>query len=110
MKQFQTTQNRLLKILACKPRLFNTNKLHKNFGILKIHDQAKSRLILRSHNFIYKRTKLNYAYKNMRLHSETHCRNTRNVNNFYTTSLSYSSNNTITEQSEIWWNDFAYFN
>ena len=41
----------------------------------------------------------------MRLHFETHCRNTRNVNNFYTTSLSYSSNNTITEQSEIWWND-----
>ena len=105
LKQLQKTQNRLLKILACKPRLFNTNKLHKNFGILKIHDQAKSRLILRSHNFIYKRTKLNYAYKNMRLHSETHCRNTRNVNNFYTTSLSYSSNNTITEQSEIWWND-----
>lgn len=103
--QLQKTQNRLLKTLSSKPKLFSTNSIHKSLDILKIHDQAKVRLMLTAHNYIHKKDKLNYAYRNVKLNSDVHNRMTRNNNNIHIGHQAFNTNNLVMEQSAIWWND-----
>ena len=105
LRQLQRTQNRLLKILESKPKLYSTSLIHKNSKILKIVEQAKLRLALLNHRVIYNSVSLNVAHKSMRLQAGVHRRNLRNNLNFHVDINAYQKLNKIVEQSTIVWND-----
>ena len=57
-----------------------TNKIHKNYNILKISDNAKVRTLLISHKFIHNKSETNNSTKEMKLANTT--RNLRSILNF----------------------------
>ncbi|CAL4079418.1 unnamed protein product [Meganyctiphanes norvegica] len=51
MKQIQTLQNQLLKVLSSKNYRFSTNELHKEFNLLKVEDISKQEILTFVHNY-----------------------------------------------------------
>ena len=51
--KIQVIQNRLLKVLTCKPYRFSTNKLHNELSILKFEDLVKQELLTFTFNYIH---------------------------------------------------------
>ena len=51
IKQIQTLQNQLLKVLSSKNYRFSTNELHKEFNLLKVEDIAKQETLTFVHNY-----------------------------------------------------------
>ena len=51
MKQIQTLQNQLLKVLSSKSYRFSTNELHSEFNLLKVEDIAKQEILTFVHNY-----------------------------------------------------------
>lgn len=105
MNQLQKTQNRLLKILLKKPKLYRTNTLHKEVKLLKVNDIARVRHALISHRFIYQNDTINWTYRNMSLNYDNHNRNLRNRQNIQVTTNAYKKQNKIVEKASIVWND-----
>ena len=62
-KKLQVVQNKLLKILTCKPYRFSTNELHRELNILKIADVYKCSLLSIIHK--WKNNNLPLALNNM---------------------------------------------
>lgn len=108
LKQLQKTQNRLLKILLRKPKLFSTNKLHRTAQILKVVDLSQLRLSLISHRVIHHSKNINITYQDMQLAQNIHRRNLRNNLNLQTSVNSYANKNKIIEHSSTIWNNLNY--
>jgi len=103
--QLQKTQNRLLKILFKKDKLYRTNKIHKDSKILKINDLAQARLLLIIHKFVYHKKSLNWAHRNIVSNPSTLYRSTRNSLNVQLTASAYTKRNTIIEKASVTWNN-----
>ena len=58
IKKLQTLQNRILKILLFKEYRTSSNILHSEFGVLKIKDLYRSRLLNYAYNYMYNNNKL----------------------------------------------------
>jgi len=99
-KQLQKAQNRLLKILLSKSRIYSTNKLHKDLNILKVNDLAKLRTLLICHRTIHHKNKTNKIHKDLTL-SEYTGRNMRNNLNFKTETKFYLTKNKVIEKAAI---------
>jgi len=98
LQHLQRTQNRILKILLRKPKLFSTNAIHRNNNMLKVHDKAKLRLALICHRAVYKRNTLNAAHDGLILSHQVHNRNLRNTSFFQIQAAAYNELNKVTEQ------------
>jgi hypothetical protein len=62
----QKTQNRLIKILFNHNKRASTNRIHKNYEILKIQDQATLRMCLLGHKAIYFNNRLAMPLKTLK--------------------------------------------
>lgn len=104
VNQLQKTQNRMLKLLYSKPKLYSTNLLHKENKILKIEDRSKLRQALIIHRFIHKTNTTNYTHRNLILNNNLHNRDLRNYLNIQVTAESHRRQNKIIENASIIWN------
>ena len=102
-RQLQKNQNRLIKILFKMDKLTGTNKLHKNYNILKISDNAKLRTLLISHKFIHNKSETNNSTKEMKLANTT--RKLRSILNFEVSAEYFNKFNKVIEKSATCWND-----
>ena len=64
LKRLQVLQNRMLKILQFKNYRYSTNILHKSYGILKVNDLYKAKILKFMHKVYHNSEKLPTAFEN----------------------------------------------
>lgn len=105
LKQLQTTQNRLLKIILFRERLFHTNQIHHDTKILKVEHQAELRLLLLIHrNIYYPQLQPELMTKTIKLNNSLTNRNLRNNLNIFLTTQSFNLKNKVIDSAGIIWN------
>jgi len=109
LKQLQKSQNRLLKIIHFKHKLYSTDMLHEQLEILKVHDQTKLRLALLVHRAIhftkYQPHYLTTVFETNGTANEQKNK-LRNKSNLHVSRESYNYKNKIVEEAAIYWNMF----
>lgn len=103
LKRLQKCQNRILKLLFNRSFRTNTCFLYKSLNLLKLTDIANLRTMLISHKVIHENEKTNVAHRNMILNRTG--RNLRQTNNFQISATFYETNNKVTENARILWNN-----
>ena len=107
-EQLQVCQNRILKILFLKDWFFNTYHLHKDFGILKIHDLNKVRLALIIHrNEFHPETQPSPIKSQMQEYKTSSQRSLRNQNLYFLNADSYAYINKVIDSAAIIWNNLS---
>ena len=83
IKKIQTIQNRILKILMFKEPRTKTNTLHHEFGVLKVKDLYKLRLLKFVFNYVNNKCSLPVVLRNkLTQNSEYHGYRTRRRDQF----------------------------
>ena len=107
LSQLQISQNRILKILFYKNKLFSTNVLHKEIKILKVTDLSKVRLCLIIHRKLYTPNLQPKIFNDDPIHFNQTNRRLRNATNYniFVTTETYNYINKVTDSAVIVWND-----
>ena len=94
IQNLQKVQNRLLKILFNKHRLYKTDKLYNEYRLLKINEQAKNRLNI----LVFDNINLLHNNKKIKL---------RNFLNINTNQSTYNYINKVTDEAILKWNNLS---
>ena len=104
IKQIQVLQNRLLKVLSSKKFRYSTDRLHNDFGILKVHDIVNQEILTFVKNYFL--DKLPVVFQNYFTlfgnHNTMHTRNSHKLIRKITPKSNFGATSVKFKGSDLW--------